>query len=78
MKQDHVGRRDIPRGKIHPRKWPVMAERTYLTKRENQICTFLAVGLTRVEIAKTLRIKPSTVRSHIRNLKKKMHDSCVR
>jgi len=72
VKQDHVGRRDIPVGKMFPRKWPAMVEKIYLTKRENQILRLLGAGLIGNEICEVLEIRRNTFDVHVHNLRKKL------
>jgi len=44
-----------------------------LSRRESEILTMLAQGLTGEEIAKRLVLSPETVRTHIRNAMEKLH-----
>lgn len=44
-----------------------------LTKREDQILSLTAVGMTPDEIGDALYISPTTVQTTIRNIKKKLH-----
>jgi DNA-binding NarL/FixJ family response regulator len=48
-------------------------ERENLSKRENEILTYLAKGYRYKEIAETLFISIETVRTHIRNIYEKLH-----
>jgi len=77
VKQNNIGRRDIPVGRIYPRRWPSLVERTYLTKKEREILTLLGRGLTRVEVCQILSMTRNTLRTHIYNLRKKVDDPCV-
>lgn len=47
-------------------------KRSILTKREQEIFTFLVAGKTTREIAKKLKISEKTVRNHISNAMQKL------
>ena len=44
-----------------------------LTRREYEVLTLLAIGMTRDMIADKLYISPETVKMHTKNLYKKLH-----
>lgn len=45
---------------------------TRLTDREREVCELLSCGLTAVDVAHSLCISASTVRTHIRSIGKKL------
>jgi len=73
--QDHVGRDELPMEDMGDVDclvdWPEPLETVHLTPREKEICTLLGRGLDRNDISELLGITRETVRSHIRNLRKK-------
>ena len=74
VRQDHVGRDELPVGLPRPRKWPEFVEHTHLTKREKQIVTLLGQGLERVEICEILEITRENCRKIIQRLREKCHE----
>jgi DNA-binding CsgD family transcriptional regulator len=59
---------------LPPGAWPPSpAVGGVLSGRERQILALLGDGLTGEEIARHLFISPETVRTHIRNAKRKLH-----
>ena len=70
--QDAVEQRDLTIGlPIYGPKWPEPAEKSAFTYLELKIMHALASGKSRAEISKLLNIKRETVRSVIRNIRKK-------
>ena len=58
---------------IEPEKWLYLKRRYDLTPRECQIAELICQGEKNGNIAKILRIKPGTAKTHIRNSYRKMH-----
>jgi len=50
----------------------IHSKETHLTKREKEILNLIASGRTNAEIADTLNVSPQTVKTHIRNLYRKI------
>ena len=55
------------------KQWLYVQNRYNLTPRELQIAEMLCQGLRNGSIAKNLRIKPGTVKTHTRNIYRKVH-----
>lgn len=53
-------------------QWLFVQNRYNLTPRERQIAEMLCQGLRNCNIARTLRIKPGTVKTHTRNIYRKV------
>jgi two-component system, NarL family, response regulator len=51
---------------------PEVEEKQYLTQRERQVLTLIAVGRSNPEIAKALYITPGTVRVHVHGILHKL------
>ena len=67
-------------GRQHPevvllnnQQWSYVQGRYELTPRERQIAEMICQGLRNGKISKVLRIKPSTVKTHTRNIYRKVH-----
>ncbi len=55
------------------RQWSYVQSRYNLTPRERQIAELICQGLRSCNIARNLRIKPGTVKTHTRNIYRKVH-----
>ena len=53
---------------IDNKQWVCLQKGFHLTNRELQITQLVCQGLTNNEIAKTLKIKPGTIKTHLRNI----------
>ena len=62
----------MPAGKIFPRKWPTLIQKTYLTKRERQVVRLLGRGLTGNDICEILDITRTNFDSITYRIRKKM------
>jgi DNA-binding NarL/FixJ family response regulator len=58
---------------LNKKQWIYVQNRYNLTPRERQIAELICQGLTNGSIAKVLRIKPGTVKTHTRNIYRKVH-----
>ena len=58
---------------LDTKQWSYVQKRYYLTPRERQIAELICQGLRNGNIAKILRIKPGTVKTHTRNIYRKVH-----
>ncbi len=58
---------------LEDKQWSYVQNRYNLTPRERQIAEMLCQGLRNGSIAKELRIKPGTVKTHTRNIYRKVH-----
>jgi DNA-binding NarL/FixJ family response regulator len=58
---------------LNPKQWSYVQNRYNLTPRERQIAELVCKGLRNGNIAKYLRIKPGTVKTHTRNIYRKIH-----
>ena len=58
---------------LNERQWIYVQNRYNLTPRERQIAELICKGLRNGNIAKYLRIKPGTVKTHTRNIYRKVH-----
>lgn len=58
---------------ITPKQWRYIQRRCHISPRELQVAMLICRGFTNEEIAKTLRIKPATVKTHIRNVYRRIH-----
>lgn len=54
------------------RQWLYVQNRYNLTPRERQIAELICQGLRSCNIARNLRIKPGTVKTHTRNIYRKV------
>jgi DNA-binding CsgD family transcriptional regulator len=57
---------------LNTQQWSYVQGRYDLTPRERQIAELICQGLRNGSIAKVLRIKPSTVKTHTRNIYRKV------
>lgn len=58
---------------LDQKQWSYVQNRYNLTPRERQIAELVCKGLRNGNIAKYLRIKPGTVKTHTRNIYRKIH-----
>ena len=70
---DDIGRQQHETMLLNNRQWSYVQGRYELTPRERQIAEMICQGLRNGKIAKVLRIKPSTVKTHTRNIYRKVH-----
>ena len=63
----------IMRALAEPRKTPVVAATECLTRREREICTLVAEGLTNKEIAREVNRSVGTVKNHVSSILTKLH-----
>jgi len=54
------------------KQWLYVQNRYHLTPRERQIAELICQGLRNGNIAKSLHIRPGTVKTHIRNIYRKV------
>lgn len=58
---------------LNKQQWSHVQSRYELTPREREIAELICQGLRNGKIAKVLQIKPSTVKTHTRNIYRKVH-----
>jgi DNA-binding NarL/FixJ family response regulator len=58
---------------LNEKQWSYVQSRYNLTPRERQVAELVCKGLRNGNIAKFLRIKPGTVKTHTRNIYRKVH-----
>jgi DNA-binding NarL/FixJ family response regulator len=58
---------------LDKKQWVYVQNRYSLTPRERQIAELICQGLRNGNIAKALRIRPGTVKTHTRNIYRKVH-----
>lgn len=58
---------------LNARQWAYVQNLYNLTPRERQIAELVCKGLRNGNIAKFLQIKPGTVKTHTRNIYRKVH-----
>jgi DNA-binding NarL/FixJ family response regulator len=58
---------------LNDKQWNYVQNRYNLTPRERQIAELVCNGLRNGNIARHLRIKPGTVKTHTRNIYRKVH-----
>ncbi len=58
---------------LNQKQWSYVQNRYNLTPRERQVAELVCKGLRNGNIAKYLRIKPGTVKTHTRNIYRKVH-----
>ncbi|MBN2313170.1 MAG: response regulator transcription factor [Sedimentisphaerales bacterium] len=58
---------------LNKQQWSHVQGRYELTPREREIAELICQGLRNGKIAKVLQIKPSTVKTHTRNIYRKVH-----
>ena len=56
---------------VKPRQWDLIKKRYRMTKREMEIARLVCHGLSNEQIARDLRIKHGTVKTHVRNIYRK-------
>ena len=69
----HSGRHHSEVVLLNKQQWSFVQGRYELTPRERQIAELICQGLRNGKIAKVLQIKPSTVKTHTRNIYRKVH-----
>ena len=57
---------------LNERQWSYLQRRYHMTPRELQIAQLVCQGLGNEEIANRLKIKHGTVKTHVRNLYRKL------
>lgn len=57
---------------LDDKQWGNLRKRYDLTAREQQVARLICQGLRTVAIAEHLRIRPGTVKTHIRNIYRKI------
>jgi DNA-binding NarL/FixJ family response regulator len=57
---------------LEPKQWAYVQNRYNLTPRERQIAELVCKGFRNGNIAKFLQIKPGTVKTHTRNIYRKV------
>ena len=58
---------------LNQKQWSYVQNRYNLTPRERQVAELVCKGLRNGSIAKHLHIKPGTVKTHTRNIYRKVH-----
>ena len=58
---------------LNQKQWSYVQNRYNLTPRERQVAELVCKGLRNGNIAKHLQIKPGTVKTHTRNIYRKVH-----
>lgn len=58
---------------LNDKQWSYVQSRYQLTPRERQIAELICQGHRNGKIASVLRIKPGTVKTHTRNIYRKVH-----
>jgi DNA-binding NarL/FixJ family response regulator len=58
---------------LNKKQWSYVQNRYSLTPRERQIAELICQGFRNGTIARALRIKPGTVKTHTRNIYRKVH-----
>jgi len=66
------GSRDAVLVLLDDRQWSFLQRRYNLTPRELQIADLVCRGLRHGSIAKDLKIRPETVKTHVRNIYRKV------
>ena len=54
-------------------QWRIVRDKYHLTPREIEIAKLICHGLSNEEIATTVKIKYGTVKTHIRNIYRRIH-----
>lgn len=70
--QDGVSYADLKVMLLDKKQWSYVQRRYELTPRERQIAELICQGLRNGNIAKSLHIKPGTVKTHTRNIYRKV------
>jgi DNA-binding CsgD family transcriptional regulator len=73
IREGDSGRRQPAVVLLDNKQWSYVQNRYNLTPRERQIAELICQGLRNGSIAKILRIKPGTVKTHTRNIYRKVH-----
>jgi len=68
-----LGKTEYPGPLLTDGQWLYVQDRFGLTYRERQIAELVCRGLRNGTIAARLHIKPGTVKTHIRNIYRKVH-----
>lgn len=63
---------DVPPVLLDSRQWSYVRRRYELTPREVQIAELVCRGLRNDRIARDLKIRPGTVKTHVRNIYRKV------
>ena len=71
--QGHSHRKDTEVILLNKKQWSYVQNLYNLTPRERQIAELICQGLRNGSIAKDLRIKPGTVKTHTRNIYRKVY-----
>lgn len=58
---------------LDPKQWCYIQRRYHISPRELEIAELVCRGFTNGEIAETLRIKRATVKTHLRNIYRRIH-----
>ncbi len=58
---------------LNEKQWSYVQSRYDLTPREREIAELICQGLRNYKIASVLRIRPGTVKTHTRNIYRKVH-----
>lgn len=58
---------------LNEKQWSYVQNRYDLTPREREIAELICQGLRNGKIANALRIRPGTVKTHTRNIYRKVH-----
>lgn len=58
---------------LNEKQWSYVQNRYDLTPREREIAELICQGLRNCKIAKVLHIRPGTVKTHTRNIYRKVH-----
>ena len=72
-RKEDVANEDLAAMLLGKRQWTYLQRRYELTPRECEIAALVCQGLRNGSIAKSLRIKPGTVKTHTRNIYRKVH-----
>jgi len=73
LARDDVHLKDVKVLLFDRKQWSHVQGRYELTPRERQIAELVCQGLRNGSIARHLRIQPGTVKTHIRNIYRKVH-----
>ena len=73
LRKEHSHRKDPEVILLNEKQWSYVQNRYNLTPRERQVAELICQGLNNGSIAKDLRIRPGTVKTHTRNIYRKIH-----
>ena len=73
IKSSDIGYRQPDIILLNDKQWNYVQNRYNLTPRERQIAELICKGLRNGNIARHLRIKTGTVKTHTRNIYRKVH-----